>query len=237
MTTPNVPATSSGPFSLELVEKAVPPNLKASVTQALVDRLNNISTDQLLAENIRENFISYSSVLREGRYKLEDYMNAVTYCAHKVMGSSNQDAYFKTFPHRYQNLLSMGKTPKEISSYVAAYAKNQLVNKVLEQSLVPSWILNQDMFQKALNVNYEIMNDPDVSPKVRVEAANSLLTHLAKPKESAATVNIDLRENSGLNELKDALQKMASQQQDMIRNGMSTKDVAAQQIIDVEAKE
>lgn len=224
-------------FSKELVIKAVPPNLKNAVTDELVDRLNTITTDQILAEEVRNNFISYASVLREGKFKLEDYLNAVTYVSHRLNGDTQHDAYFKTFPTRYQNLMALGKTPKEISNYVAMFNKGKLVQKIQEQTLTPAWVLNQDMFQAALNTNYQIMMDEDVSPKVRVEAANSLLTHLQKPKEVTPAVNIDLRESSGLSELKKALGQLATQQQQLIEQGGSTKDVAAQRIVDMSAQE
>lgn len=224
-------------ISKELVIKAVPPNLKNAVTDDLVDRLNAITSDQILAEEVRNNFISYTSVLREGKFKLEDYLNAVTYVSHRLNGDTQHDAYFKTFPSRYQNLMALGKTPKEISNYVAMFNKGKLVQKIQEQTLTPAWVMNQDMFQAALNTNYQIMMDDDVSPKVRVEAANSLLTHLQKPKEVTPAVNIDLRESSGLSELKKALGQLATQQQQLIEQGGSTKDVAAQRIIDVSAQE
>ena len=224
-------------ISKELVIKAVPPNLKNAVSDDLVDRLNAITSDQILAEEVRKNFISYTSVLREGKFKLEDYLNAVTYVSHRLNGDTQHDAYFKTFPSRYQNLMALGKTPKEISNYVAMFNKGKLVQKIQEQTLTPAWVLNQDMFQAALNTNYQIMMNEDVSPKVRVEAANSLLTHLQKPKEVTPTVNIDLRESSGLSELKKALGQLATQQQQLIEQGGSTKDVAAQRIVDVSAQE
>lgn len=224
-------------ISKELVIKAVPPNLKNAVSDDLVDRLNAITSDQILAEEVRNNFISYASVLREGKFKLEDYLNAVTYVSHRLNGDTQHDAYFKTFPSRYQNLMALGKTPKEISNYVAMFNKGKLVQKIQEQTLTPAWVLNQDMFQAALNTNYQIMMDDDVSPKVRVEAANSLLTHLQKPKEVTPAVNIDLRESSGLSELKKALGQLATQQQQLIEQGGSTRDVAAQRIVDVSAQE
>lgn len=45
-------------LSLDLVQKAVPANLKNAVTQTLVDKINNISSEPLIAEQIRDNFIS-----------------------------------------------------------------------------------------------------------------------------------------------------------------------------------
>ena len=227
----------SVPITKERVARALPGNLKSAATDQLADMINQISTDPLIAEQIRDNFLSYTSVLKDGKFKVEDYLNAVAYCSYKLMGDSNQDAYFKTFPQRYANLVAAGRTPKEISSYVAAYAKGQLVNKIMEQTLVPSWVLNQHMYQAALNTQFKIMTDEDVSPKVRSDAADSLLTHLAKPKEAGPLINIDMGETSGMNELKDALSRMAQQQQTLINAGVSTKEIAAQDIVDVTPKE
>lgn len=225
------------PITKELVARALPGNLKSAATDQLADMINQISADPLIAEQIKDNFLSYASVLKEGKFKVEDYLNAVAYCSYKLMGDSNQDAYFKTFPQRYANLVAAGRTPKEISAYVSAYAKGQLVNKIMEQSLVPSWVLNQHMYQAALNTQFKLMTDEDVSPKVRSDAADSLLTHLAKPKEAGPLINIDMSETSGMNELKDALARMAQQQQTLINAGISTKEIAAQDIVDVTPKE
>lgn len=225
------------PITKELVARALPGNLKSVATDQLADMINQISADPLIAEQIKDNFLSYTSVLKEGKFKVEDYLNAVAYCSYKLMGDSNQDAYFKTFPQRYANLVAAGRTPKEISAYVAAYAKGQLVNKIMEQTLVPSWVLNQHMYQAALNTQFKLMTNEDVSPKVRSDAADSLLTHLAKPKEAGPLINIDMGETSGMNELKDALARMAQQQQVLINAGVSTKEIAAQDIVDVTPKE
>ena len=221
----------------EILARALPPNLKGAATGALVDAINQISADPIIAESIRENFLSYSAVLRDGKFKTEDYLNAVAYCSYKLMGDSNQDAYFKTFPQRYAALVAAGRTPKEISSYVASYNKGQLVNKIMEQALVPSWVLNAHMFQAALNTQFKLMNDEDVSHKVRSDAANSLLTHLAKPKEVGPLINIEMGENSGMTELKETLAKMAEQQRELIASGVTTQAIASQTIIEVKARE
>lgn len=221
-------------LTIQQVEKALPTNLKSAVTQDLVDAINQSAADPLIAEQIKENFISYTHVLRDGKYKTEDYLNAVKYVSYKLMGHSNQDAYFKTFPQRYQALMAKGTTPKDVSAYVAAYAKGKLVNAIMEQSLIPSWVLNQELYQKALNVQADLMVNSG-SDKVRCDAANSILTHLAKPKDTGNfQVNVDMRETSGVTELKDALAKMAMQQQAMIQQGFTTKDIAEARIIEAE---
>lgn len=217
------------------VELAVPSKLKISVTQDLVDKLNNIATDEIHRETIKENFIGYVGILQDGKYKISDYMNAVAYVSYKMMGYSNQDSYFKTFPDRHAALVAKGTSSKDISSYVAAYNKNKLVNQILEQCLIPVHILNQDAFQKAINCQLEIMSDYTAPAVARTQAANSLLTHLAKPKESAQIqLNIGTEESSAMKDLKATMRDLAAQQKKLIESGVTAKEIAAASIIDGE---
>ena len=224
----------SNALTVQQVEQALPPNLKNVVTQAYVDQINNIVSDPLVAEQVRNNFISYTSVLRDGKFKTDDYLHAVTYVSFKLMGMSNQDAYFKTFPQRHANLVAKGTSSKDISTYVSAYNRGKLVNLILEQSLVPTWVLNADVYQKAINTQADLMVNAQ-SELVRTQAANSILTHLAKPKETGPLINLDLRENSGLNELKGLLQQVAERQVQAIQAGVSPKDIAEQKLIEGES--
>lgn len=214
------------------LSKALPANLKQSATQELVDKLNSISSDPVVGENIRDNFISYTRVLQSGKFRTEDYLNAVQYVSYKLMGDTNKDAYFRTFPQRYQALLAKGTTDKDISSYVSAYNNNKLVNLILEQSLIPSWVLNQDLYQRALSVQAELMTSA-FSEKVRCDAANSLLSHLTKPKETGPLLNIDLRESSGMTELKEAMKALAQKQLDVLSKGGTVKQIAEHNIMDI----
>lgn len=223
-------------LTLEQVQRAVPSNLKNSVDQPLVDQINNIIADPLIAEQVRNNFISFTGVLRDGKFKTEDYLNAVVYVSHKLMGDSNQDAYFKTFPARHAALVAKGTTPKDISAYVSAYHRGKLVGMILEQSFTPVWILNRDIYQSAINTQADLMVNA-ASEKVRCDAANSILTHLAKPKEVGPTINFDVKESAGMDELKNAMVKLANQQQLAIENGFNIKSIAAQDIIDIEVKD
>ncbi|QEM41086.1 hypothetical protein HYP85_gp081 [Pseudomonas phage Zuri] len=218
----------------EMVAKALPASLKSSVTQQLVDTVNNVVSDPLIAEQVRENFLSYSHVLQDGKYKMEDYLNAVQYVSYKLMNKSNQDAYFLTFPQRHAALVAKGASKKDISAYVAAYNKNQLVNKILEQSIIPSWVLNQDKYQDAINVQADLMMNAQ-SEKVRCDAANSLLTHLSKPKEAGFQLNINAQESSGMNELRDLLKNLAQQSIQNIEQGQSIKEITGQRIFTQES--
>lgn len=219
-------------LTLPQVQQALPSALNRNIDQSFVDKINSIVSDPETAEYVRGNFLSYTKVLQDGKFKIEDYLHAVTYVSFKVMGYSNQDSWFRTFPDRHQALVARGAPLKDISAHVSAYNKNKLVNLILEQTLVPVWVLNQDLYQKAINTQAEIMSDEDASFMARTAAANSLLTHLAKPKEAAGPlVNINLPESSGLRDLEKAISDLASKQRELIASGVPTRDIAAQKLI------
>ena len=217
-------------LTLNDLQEALPPALKGAASQTLLDKVNQASQDPEYAQIIRENFISYSCVLREGRFKVEDYLNACAYVSFKLMGYTNQESYKRAFPGRYAQLVSAGRDAKEISAYVSNYNKNKLVGLIMEQTVIPAWVMNQDVYQKAINVQLELMTSAN-SEKVRVEAANSILTHLKRPETKKVELDIGVSENSGLNELKEAMGKLAEQQLLLIQSGARTRDVAHRPIM------
>lgn len=219
------------PLSQDDLRAAMPTALKSSVTQNMVDTLNGISQDPLIAQNIRDSVIGYSAIMKEGKFKAEDYVHAVAYVGFKLMGDSNQDAYAKTFPKRYAALIAAGRSSKDIAAYVSAYHKGKLVNLLMEQSLVPTWIVNQDIHQKAIN-HLAVLMTGATSEKVQVEAAIGLLTHLKKPEAVKGQLSIDITESTGMREMKEVIAKMAQTQREMIEGGhMKTVDVAASTLI------
>lgn len=219
-------------LTVETVKKVMPLRAKPLVTQDLIDKVNSIK-DPEIAKQVRDNFIGYCHVLGDGKYAVEDYLNAVIYVSYKLMGLNNQEAYIRTFPDRYSRLVAKGTSAKDFSAYVTAFARGKLVNLILEQTLVPTWVLNQDIYQKAINTQAELMVTAK-SERIRCMAADSILTHLAKPEKAGPLINIDINQNAGLEELKQTLVKMAKTQQDLIQKGVATKEIAEQEIVDVE---
>lgn len=218
-------------LTTDILARALPEKFKKSLNQELVDNINNTLADPDLQETLRENFLSYIDVLNDGRFKIQDYLNAIKYCTQKLMGNSNIDAYIKTFPDRYNDQLARGLSNKDISSIITVYNKSKLVNLIMEQSLVPSWILNQHHYQKAINVQALLMTSA-ASEKVRSDAANSLLTHLKPPEVSKIEIDVGMKDSDQLKELRDVTLKLAAQQRDLIQSGvMSAKQAAEQRVV------
>lgn len=225
-------------LTVEQFKEALPDKFKKSVNQELIDSINATLAEPELYEAYRNNLLSYTKVLTEGRYTISDYINAVKYVSHKLMGCTNIEAYSKTFPDRIQKFTAQGTSSKDIASYVSIYNKSKMVNAILEQTLIPSYVLNQDLYQKALNTQAELMMTAR-SEKVRCDAANSLLTHLRPPEVKKVELDIGVKEDSSIQSLREATLQLARQQRLMLEAGMIDAQDAAHQslVIDIEAKE
>lgn len=240
--TPDTPEVT--PLSVEMFKMALPDKVKKSVNQELIDQVNKTLADPDMYESYRDNLLSYTRVMADGRFKVQEYVNAVKYVSHKLMGATNIDAYVKTFPDKYARFVAKGVEAKDIASYVTAYNKSKLVNLILEQTLVPSYVLNQDLYQKALNVQADLMVTAR-SEKVRADAANSLLTHLKMPEKVKVELDIGVKEDSSINALRRATLELAAAQRLAIQSGsMNAQEVAHSKVVlgqadvvDVEARE
>ena len=225
-------------LTVEQFKSALPDKVKKSVNQELIDQINTTLSDPDMYEAYRDNLLSYTKVMSDGRFKVTDYISAVKYVSHKLMGSTNIDAYSKTFPDKIARFTAQGVLPKDIASYVTAYNKSKLVNLIMEQTLIPSYVLNQDLYQKALNVQAELMVSAK-SEKVRSDAANSLLTHLKMPETQKVELEIGVKEDSAISALRATTMELARQQRMMLEAGaMNAQEVAhSRLVIDGEAKE
>jgi len=217
--------------------RVLPKQVKTRVTDELVDNINLLLDDQGLRENFRENLLSYTGVMADGKYKIGGYVNAVRYVSYKLMGATNIAAYTQTFPDRYQRLIDEQAEDKTIASYATAYNKTQLVNKIFEQTLIPVHILNADLYQKALNTQARLMTTAN-SEKVQSDAANSLLTHLKMPETTKIELDVTHKEDKSINELREATLLLAKQQRAMIESGaMKAKEVAHSTVIAGESED
>ena len=218
------------PMTIEQFKEALPPKLKKSVNPELIQQITDLLSDPDMFENYRENLLGYTSVMQDGKFKTSEYINAVKYVSHKLMGCTNMDAYIKTFPQRYQSFVARGVAGKDIASYVTAYNKSKLVNLIFAQTMVPSYVLNQDLYQKAINVQAQLMMTA-TSEKVRTDAANSLLTHLKMPETQKVELDIGVKQDSSVDALRGAVMELVAQQKLALQSGvLNAKEVAGQRL-------
>jgi len=217
-------------ITLDQLKRAAPVNIRKSFSQSQVDSINKALKNSSSKEEFRENILSYVSVLGEGRFKMVDYLNAVKYVSHKLLGDSNIQAYTKVFPDRYQHFLDIEADPRHIAGHVSLYNKRVLVNKVLEQTIIPHHILNMGMYQEALNAQTELMINAR-SEMVRMNAANSILTHLKPPEVAKVELDINVN-NDAVADLRDVMVEFARKQKAALEDKTSSvKEIAHSKII------
>jgi len=236
-------------MTLDELKNAVPKHSRGLISQGIVEIFNALELDEGpdFAEHYKQNFVSMSSILKTGKFSTKDYISAVKYVSHKLLENSDIDAYHMTFPDRYRRLMDKWTAEglpedeirgKKISPYVTAYKKTELVTRVLEQSLVPSRILNAPMFQDALNVQAGLMYTAR-SEQVRSQAAESVMKYTMSPEVQKIELEIGVKGQDEIMALRTEMHRLASQQQGTIESGTNTSLQIAEQkimheIIDVE---
>ncbi|UYE90199.1 terminase small subunit [Alteromonas phage vB_AemP_PT15-A5] len=223
-------------LTVDLVKSATPANLRNNINQEFVNKLNTIDKDPLVAEQMRERALGFINILAEGKFRIDDYINAVKFVTYRMSGSTQQAAYCKTFPDRHLKFKADNLTNKEISAYTTMYAKGKLVSMLMERAMIPVWLVNADNFQKAINTQVEIMTDVNNSAMARTTAANSVMTHIKPPETAKLEITNNTEEQqSVLQELRKATQALTEQQRQSIENGTHTvKDIAHSDIVDAD---
>lgn len=205
-------------LSLDQFKQALPSQMRHAVSNELINNVNSALLDQESMEIYKENLLGFTSVLQQGKFKLANYISAVRYVSFKVMGLSNKAAYIKAFPDKYQKFLQDGVTEKDIASYTSAYNKSKLVNLIFAQAQIPTYILNAPLFQKAINVQADLMMNAR-SEMVRFSAANSLLAHLKPPETTQVELNIGINKGEIIEDYEKAMRAMVLKQQELISAG------------------
>ena len=147
------------------------------------------------------------------------------------MGDTNIQAYRKTFPQRVQDLIDRGTPDKDINSMVSAYNKSKLVTLLFEAMMIPTYILNQDVFQEAINVQRKLMLDPTVKPLVRCQAAKALMDTLKPPEVKQMELAVSVKETDTVTELRKATTELAKAQIDALRKGGSLEAILNSKIV------
>ncbi len=223
-------------LELEAVKKLVPKAQRTMITQDFLDRIATSVNDSDVAEQFKENFITYLNVLSKGKYKMEDYISAVKYISFKLLGYSNIKAYAATFPERYERLKTEGQT--QIEAFVSMYNKNKLVMQIYEQTIVPSYVLNAPMHQQALNTLAAMIIDDDVRGMTKVKACEAILQYTKQPDVVKGELTIGIEQSDTINDLREITENLADTYRMMLeKKGMRLKDVAEANIIDITPEE
>lgn len=210
-------------MSAEEFKVALPAHMRGAVTDELLIMINKTITDVDAMEVYKENILGFTSVLRSGKYRMDQYLNAVRYVSFKLLGDSNRAAWAKTFPAKFKRYaLMVNPVPdKDINSLISRYNKSKLVVLIYELTLVPTHILNAPLYQQAINVQADLMTNAR-SEKVRCDAAANLIMHLKPPEAQKIELDIAFKEDETIKSLRASTMDLVRQQQEMIKSGTAS---------------
>lgn len=211
--------------TVEQLKKIYPIKASTKYLEEAVKIINDSieGMDSVFAEHYRDNVIGLIDVLRgQKRVNFEQYAKAVKFCTYKLAGNTDVRAYSLTFPERISRLQAERVPMSYLYSYATAYAQNKTVSEVMAKALIPSHIMYHDYFHMAIKTQVEIMSDTSVSPKVRSDAANSLITHLKREETKKAELSIDVKDSGAISDLREVLSGLANKQRTLVEEGIYT---------------
>lgn len=217
-------------LTIHQVRACAPLSVRKNITQKTVDLINSSIDDSEIRDVYRENILSWINVLQEGKWKINDYANAVKYVTYKLLGDTQMSSWVKVFPDRFQKLVDKGIPDKNISAHVTMYNKTPLVLKIHERTLPAIHLLNSDILQEAINVEATLMRTSR-SDTVRMKAAAILIEHLKAPESLKVDINVGVS-NDTVEDLRSITRALAVEQKRMIESGgMSAKGIAEMDVI------
>lgn len=210
-------------FTKESLSTLVPTGM---VDDKLVTKVNSLVQDDDLKDHFKDNLVSFASILAKGQFTPDQYVSAVTYVTHRLMNTTKSKSWQLTFPHRYAELLSKGKSAKDVSAHVSAYDKTKLVTLITEQTLVQSYIVNSPYHQEMIEFGVKVVRDDKQYMKDRLVAMESVLRYTQAPesiisnKEEISDKSIDI-----IQQLANATNQLAKAHSVAIENGASPKQI------------
>lgn len=221
-------------LSVDVLKKLLPKKFSSNITDDVIKKLNEHIKDPIVAEQVNDNFLSYIDVLKEGKFSLEEYINAVKFVSYKLADYSSTEAFIATFPKRYKELINKG-SDNLVYNYASMYNKTKLVNLIFERTLIPVYILNAPLHQEALNTLAGMIRDDNVRGLVKVKACETILNYTKKPEVVKGELNINVNQSSVIDELREVTEKLADTLRSNLESGTtSLTDVAELEILDAE---
>ncbi|ARM70989.1 DNA polymerase [Vibrio phage pVco-7] len=217
-------------LSVVELKESIPKQHRSKIDQQFVDKVNAMVADPEMAEVYTNNIITYSKVLQEGRFKLDDYFNAVMFVSYKAMGMSSMGAYQKVFPAKCQAMAARNVSTKDMSAYASTYNKNKLVTLIYEQTLIPDHIMYASVRHKAIAAQANLLNSQN--EYVVQKAADSLMNHLKAPESAKLTVDLTANDSGVIADLAAAVSNLSNKQREKVIEGqLDTKSIAHSNII------
>lgn len=189
-------------ITVEKVKRLLPKGVNVAVSERIVEAMNRAEEDIGISQAyMEEQLLGNINIIKSCKISMEEYVNAVKYCALK-QHMSNSKAWAIVFPDRYDRLVELKKErAKEgredsinIDSHVSSFNKTEAVLKIDEQMFLADHLQYAPLRHYAIKKQYDLSmgrdaNGNPVSPNVQHLAAAKLYDMVKVPEDK----NIELK--------------------------------------------
>lgn len=214
----------------ELVAKL--PEKKGTITDEIVELVNQANNDPAFSpgEFIRT-MVDYKDIMLNNRGNMEDYINAIKFCAYLESEDNATEAYRKArandeFVSSKVGCHTESADYRALTHVASRYRQSKLVRAILSQTDMPLYLVFQKSRYQAVQVLHDEMLSAPYS-KDRISAAEKLLTHVKAPENVQIELGIgmDNESKSIQQSLNDQLMVVAARQKQLLEQGVSIADV------------
>ncbi len=248
----------------EKLKKHLPKGSSHEVTDRVMELIHNAEEDTGLCQNhLSEQFLTHTSIMKQMKVSLEEYVNGVKYVT-LVGNLSNAKSWEIVFPDRLAKVEAKIALNKEkeargekfvqvnLASHVSNYNSSPLIVELRARVAVAFDVANAPLRQWALMKNMELAKGiaaptPDgemmvVTPTVQQAAAATMLTELRPVTDNKLELKIGVSDEAlaAQNNMADQLRAMAEVQREQLLAGRDIGTVqklalvsSAEDVIDV----
>jgi len=235
----------------EKLKKHLPKGSSHEVTDRVMELIHNAEEDTGLdQDHLSEQFLTHTSIMKQMKVSLEEYVNGVKYVT-LVGNLSNAKSWEIVFPDRLAKVEAKIALNKEkeargekfvqvnLASHVSNYNSSPLIVELRARVAVAFDVANAPLRQWALMKNMELAKGiaaptPDgdmmvVTPTVQQAAAATMLTELRPVADNKMTLNLGMSDDAraATNRMTDQIANVAKLIQGQIASGKSVESVQA----------
>lgn len=229
---PSIPPTpESQNITVEKLKSFIPKGTSVEVTQALVDKINNVGneTGLISQEVFEEQILSYTHLLSGKGRSLEKLINALKYCNLKLIPDmTNERAWAIVFPDKYDKLI---RERRFVGSHVSMYNSSEMVIEIDKLLMIPASVQYAPMFHFSVKKLFDLANgigakpDDKVSPTVQLNATVALAEIVKMPEVAKVEVDVKVNQGSIIDEYQKAIEMMANAKMQGMINASGSKEM------------
>lgn len=218
-------------LTVEKIKQFLPRGSSATVTEEIVEMLNNAERDSGVDQALfEEQMLSYMHMIENG-VGIEKLANAIKFCNLRMLPKmGNAKAYKIVFPDKAKEIEERGQS---CDSFASMYNSSKLVTQISKLLMVPVYITNAPVHMAMHKKLFDLSNgigakEGDyVSPTVQMNAAVALMDATKMPDDNSIELKIGMSDEAksvqvGLTE---QLARMADVQVQRLKNGESISSV------------